>query len=420
MFKKIASDSLVYFLGAFFNQLSGFIVVVLLMRHVSVDLFGIYSYAAAIVMMFTVLADGGISQYVVKQINQGREAVPVLYRRFQGVQLLVSLVIMVLMLVTAIFFNSRREAVLICLLGAGALLSGYLTTAFSFFIAAGERWIIFGRDVVFGVSRLCLVSIGVYANLPLEYFCAIAIFAQVAILCYVMLVRRRRSLHYLLTFTLNFGALGKVAQEALPYTMLTLMNIVYNKIDVFMLKRLSTQFEVGYYAGATQFIYPFMFVSSAVMAAIFPMLTQHLGARKKFDSIHSLSTYILGGVGLMMSVSLFVLSPLFYEYFFGHKFDGSLPIYRILVWYLALVFFYGGYSNTIVARGGVRFLLGLNIIMILVNVVGNALVIPGYGARGAAMVTIGCEVLILLVLVAYYEFLMPNGRRGGRFLRKGA
>lgn len=406
MLKKIASDSFVYFLGAFFNQVAGFVVVILLMRNLGVGLFGVYSYAAAVVMLFSVLADGGISQFIVKQVNAGIEPIPVLYRRFQSFQMGVSIAILGMLLIVAFGFHSAREAILICLIGAATVLSGYLTTAFSFFIAAGERWIIFGRDVVFGISRLILVMIGVYSDLSLEYFCAITVLAQLAILVFVLVIRQRRELSYLLSFRWNFDGIGKLALAALPYTMLALVNIVYNKIDVILLKGLSTPVEVGYYAGATQFVYPFMFVSSAIMAAIYPMLTRSLGNRSEFDKVHYISTVIMGAIGVIMSGFLYLCSTFFYPYFFSHQYDGSLPIYRILVWYLALVFFYGGYSNTIVANGGVRFLVKLNTLMILANLVANYVVIPQFGAYGAAIVTICCELLILVVLVVYYEGFM--------------
>jgi O-antigen/teichoic acid export membrane protein len=421
MFKRIASDSLVYFIGAFFNQLSGFVVVVLLMRHFSVDLFGMYSYAAAVVMLFTVLADGGIGQYIVKQINSSGVPLPILYRRFQSLQLMISAAILVLLTITAAVFNKPREAGLIWLLGGGPVLSGFLSTAFSFFIAQGARWIIFSRDLIFGLSRLILVGAGIYHNLSLEYFCAIAIAAQLAILVFLIAARNRKSLNYLFTFTKDIGPIVEIARAALPYTLLTLMNVVYNKIDVFMLKRLSNEYEVGVYAGATQFIYPFMFVSSALMSAIYPMLTRNLTVRDAFDKIHAMSTYILGAIGLLMSGFLFLASPVFYDYFFAHKYDAALPIYRILVWYLALVFFYGGYSNTIVAKGGVKFLLALNVVMIAVNVIGNVFAIPLYGAVGAAIVTISCEIIILLILVVYYECFIRHawtGRTG--FFGRGA
>lgn len=403
MFKKIASDSFVYLLGSFFNQLAGLVVVVLLMRNIEVELFGLYSYAAAVVMLFSVLADGGISQYIIRQLHGSTESIQRLYRRFQAFQVIVSLSILFMILIVALGFHDAREAILICLLGAATIVSGYLTTTFSFFIAAGERWIVFGRDIIFGLSRLLLAAIGIYADLTLEYFCAITVLAQLAILVFVLVVRKRRSIGYLLTFRWDFEGMGRLALAALPYTLLALVNIVYNKLDVIMLKRLSTQFEVGYYAGATQFVYPFMFVSSAIMAAIYPMLSRSLGVKSAFDKIHYASTLIMGSIGLAMSTSLYLFSSLFYNFLFDQKYDGSLPVYQILVWYLALVFFYGGYSNTIIAKGGVRFLLGFNAVMVLVNATANYLVIPQFGAKGAAVVTIGCELLILIVLVIYYE-----------------
>jgi O-antigen/teichoic acid export membrane protein len=421
MFKKIAADSVVYFLGALFNQAAGFLVAVVLMRHLRVDAFGSYSFAAAIVMLFAVLSDGGLSQYVVKQINAGKEALPVLYRRFQGVQVLVSLALLAAMAVAALVMRASGEGALVLLLGLAVVVSCYMTTAFSFFLAQGERWIIFQRDVIFGVARLAFFGLGILADWSLEYLCATGAMAQIVVLGFLLIVRRRRALGYLLTFSLDLRPLKQLVLEAFPYTLLTLVNILYNKIDVLMLKHLASEQEVGYYAGATQFVFPFMFISTALMSAICPMLTRSLGQRDAFNRIHLIATAVLGGCGVLLSLSLFLASPMFYQLFFGDKFNQSLPVYQILVWYLALVFCYGGYSNTIVAKGGVRFLLALNAVMVLVNVAVNYVAIPRYGALGAAVVTIACEVVVMLVLVSYSEWWMPRAHaRGATLLSKGA
>ena len=166
--------------------------------------------------------------------------------------------------------------------------------------------------------------------------------------------------------------------------------------------------EVGYYSGATRFIYPFMFISGAFMTAIFPKLAKHSEEKDKFKSIQNLALYYLGGIGVILSTSLYLGSDLIFQLFFSDKYDASIPVFKILVWYLAIVFIYGPISNSLVAKNKVVFLVYLNLIMIVLNVAMNFFLIPVYGAKGAAMATIICEVLILVSAMIYWKGIEPR------------
>jgi O-antigen/teichoic acid export membrane protein len=180
-------------------------------------------------------------------------------------------------------------------------------------------------------------------------------------------------------------------------------NVIYNKIDIIMLEKMTGSIEVGYYSGATRFIYPFMFISGAFMTAIFPSLAKHAEDKDKFRSIQYLALYYLGGIGILLSTFLFLGSELLFQLFFDHKYDESIPVFKILVWYLAIVFIYGSISNNLVAKNKIRFLVYLNLIMIILNVTLNFFLIPVYGAKGAAIATIVCELLILVSAGVYWR-----------------
>ncbi|OYZ27636.1 MAG: hypothetical protein B7Y24_17355, partial [Sphingobacteriales bacterium 16-39-50] len=167
--------------------------------------------------------------------------------------------------------------------------------------------------------------------------------------------------------------------------------------------------EVGYYSGATKFIYPFMFISGAFMTAIFPKLAKHSEEMDKFRSIQNLALYYLGGIGIVLSTSLYLGADLIFQLFFVDKYDDSIPVFKILVWYLSIVFIYGPISNSLVAKNKIVFLVYLNLIMIVLNIAMNFFLIPAYGAKGAAMATIICEILILGSAIIYWK-IIDNGQ----------
>jgi O-antigen/teichoic acid export membrane protein len=359
----------------------------------------------AIVAILSFIADGGISQFIIKELSQCRslDEQARFYRNSQGVQLITSIVILTLTIATASFININGEFVLILLLGSGAALSGYLTNSFLYFVANQNIRFIFIKDLITAAARVALTLIGVFYKLPITYFCAINLIIACLLLLFIIRLKRNFKFQHLLEFSLNSNFLVRFLNSSWPYTLTALFNIFYNKIDILILKNIADINQVAYYAGATQFIYPFMFISSALITALYPMLSKNAHTNHDFENIRRLSTYILCIVGLSLSVFLFFSSNFFFEMAFKGKFDNSLPVFKMLVWYLAIVFLYGSYSNPIMAKNGIKFLLMLNITMVFVKVFINIMLIPLYGALGASFSSIICELVICVAMISYYH-----------------
>ena len=139
------------------------------------------------------------------------------------------------------------------------------------------------------------------------------------------------------------------------------------------------------------------------MPAIFPKLAKHAEEKEKFKSFQNLALYYLGGIGILLILSLYLSSDFIFQLFFKNKYDASIPVFKVLVWYLVIVFIYGPISNSLVVKNKVIFLVYLNLFMIAVNVALNFFLIPVYGAKGAAIATIICEILILVSAVLYWR-----------------
>jgi O-antigen/teichoic acid export membrane protein len=107
----------------------------------------------------------------------------------------------------------------------------------------------------------------------------------------------------------------------------------------------------------------------------------------------------MGSAGLLLSLFLFFAAEYFFHAFFGPKFDASVPVYKVMVWYLFIVFSYGTFSNIVVAKGYAFLMFKVTLVMLALKLVLNYLFLPQYGAVGAAIVTLICETLLCLVVV---------------------
>lgn len=410
MRKQLLKDSAVYLSGSLIVQVMGFIGLVLLMRFLPVSEYGKYIYIVEFISIFAFFSDGGFTQHIIKEASLSPESAHSIYSKAQSAQIIISGIMLILILLIAYPTNSKQDFYFLTIFGSSMVISAFFAPMLAILIAAGRKDLIFYKDVTVSIFRLLYIVSGIIIKAPVEFFIWSGFINCVILLLFFLHIRHRKHFTFLFIGKINLAGSIPFIRGGLLFTILMAANILYNKIDVIMLEKMLGSAEVGFYSGATRFIYPFMFISSAFMTAIFPSLVKHSNDGNKFKSIQYLGLYYLGGIGVSLSTFLYFAATFIFHTFFHNKFDDSIPVFKVLVWYLAIVFIYGSISNNLVAKNKVKFLVYLNLIMMIVNIFLNLLLIPKLGAKGAAIATIICELMILIATCLYWRSMIISDR----------
>ena len=401
MRKQLLKDSAIYMSGSIIVQILGFIGLVSLMRFLPVAEYGKYTYIIEFISIFAFFSDGGFTQHIIKESSQNPGSEDKIYSKAQSAQLLISGTMLVLILSISYAVNTITDFYYLSVFGLSVVVSAWFSPMLAILIASGRKDLIFYKDVSLSVIRIVFILLGIYFKASFSYFIFLGFLNGIVLLILYLYIRGQQDFKRILNFKLSIADSFGFIRHGFLFTILMAANVIYSKIDIIMLEKMIGSVEVGYYSGATKFIYPFMFISSAFMTAIFPKLAKHSEEKDKFRNIQITAVYYLGGIGIFLSISLYLGAEIIFQLFFSDKYDNSIPIFKILVWFLAIVFLYGPISNSLVAKNRIKFLAYLNLFMIILNVVLNFILIPDYGAKGAAMTTIVCEILILLGTVFY-------------------
>jgi O-antigen/teichoic acid export membrane protein len=377
--------------------------MIFLMRFLPVSAYGKYTYIIEFISIFAFFSDGGFTQHIIKESSQNPDEIKNIYAKAQSAQLLISALMLILMVLISYPTNTIQDFYYLLIFGLSVVISAWFAPMLAILISAGRKDLIFFKDVTLSVLRLLFIFLGIYLNASIAYFIYLGFINCIVLGLLFLYVSYQPSFKTILRFKLSVSNSLSFVKNGFLFTILMAANVIYNKIDVVMLEKISGSTEVGFYSGATKFIYPFMFISGAFMTAIFPKLVKHNTENDQFKSIQKLGLYYLGGIGILLSTTLYIASDFIFPFFFQEKYDHSVPVFKILVWYLAIVFLYGTISNSLVAKNKVLFLVYLNLLMIVLNVALNFILIPLRGAEGAAISTIICEVLILGVAVIYWR-----------------
>lgn len=415
MQRQLLRDSATYISGSIIMQVLGFTGLLLLMNYLPVAEYGKYIYIIEFISIFAFFADGGFTQLVVRETSQNSTDVKVIYSRAQSAQVLISAFMLALIVLISYPLNSPEDFCFLLIYGLSVVITAYFSPMLAILVASGRKDLIFYKDVTLALAKLLFMTLGILLEQSIIYFIFLGFLNCIVLFLLYLYTRLKKEFTYFFrTKTDISGSLGFMKQGLLFTTLMT-ANVIYNKIDIIMLEKMVGSAEVGYYSGATRFIYPFMFISTAFMTAVFPTLAKYAQDKESFNKIQYTALYYLGGIGIILSTGLFLSADLIFNIFFDDKYDASIPVFKVLVWYLALVFIYGSLSNNLVAKNKVRFLVWLNIVMIGLNIGINFFLIPVHGALGAAIATIICEILILIAASIYYlrgergEWGMGNG-----------
>ena len=408
MRRQLLKDSAVYIGGSVIVQILGFTGLIFLMQFLPVSEYGKYIYIIEFISIFAFFSDGGFTQHIIKESSQNPDKIQSIYSKAQSAQLLISAAMLLLILSISYVSNSVNDFYYLSVFGLSVVISACFAPMLAIFIASGRKDLIFYKDLSLSVLKLIFMLAGIYYQAPLAYFIFLGFINCFVLLILLLYIRYKKEFTYLFELKLDLSGSMTFIKQGFLFTVLMAANVIYSKIDIIMLEKMIGSVEVGYYSGATKFIYPFMFISGAFMTAVFPKLAKHSEEKDKFRNIQNTAVYYLGGIGVFLSILLYLGADIIFQLFFGDKYDNSIPIFKILVWFLAIVFIYGPISNSLVAKNRIKFLVYLNLFMIILNVVLNFILIPNYGARGAAMTTIVCEIMILVSTILYSKKLGVN------------
>jgi O-antigen/teichoic acid export membrane protein len=243
-------------------------------------------------------------------------------------------------------------------------------------------------------------------NAPLTAFAwaALAEALMVALLLLVMLSLRGPRLRKLRA---TLARAKTLLADSWPLIISSASILIYMKIDQIMLGEMLGDEAVGIYTAAARVSEVWYFIAVAVNASVRPSLIElrqhstqlfHQRLQKIFNLMVQCS--------VAMAALIALTAPLLITSLFGNDYFAAVPVLQIHVWAGVFVFLNNAVWAWYIienkqALANTRILLGLTL-----NVLLNLLLIPQYGATGAAVAT-----LVSRAFVSYFGQLLSADTR---------
>jgi O-antigen/teichoic acid export membrane protein len=194
--------------------------------------------------------------------------------------------------------------------------------------------------------------------------------------------------------------LRQLVRIGLPVGISGVLVIAYARIDQLLVFGIAGDVDAGYYGAIYHMLEQSHFVPISVLTTVAPIFAASWPhARERLTRVVSLAVELLliaalGGLAFAITAATPVIRLVF-----GEDFVPAAPGLPVLA--AAFVFISIGYvtTNVLIVAGKTRAMVVISAIALVVNVIGNVLLVPSLGFLGAAWITLVTEVIVVGISV---------------------
>ena len=282
-------------------------------------------------------------------------------------------------------------------LSSAVLPSTWLAYSDAAFLALEQTPPIAVASLVEHAAKVGLGLAALLAGYGLDTVLAAAVAGRVAACAVSIVLLRRRGVRICLRTGL--ASLRSLAVQAPVFALSAVCATLYWRIDVFLLSHLRDVSEVGYYTAAYRILDLVILLPQSLCQAMYPQLAAGL---RRAAPLWWLTLLTAPAAVVVTALASPVLRLLY-----GAEFLVAAPTLGILIW-TAVPYAWNRYHACLLVSAGLQQAdLAINASLLAVNVALNLALIPRYGPRGAAVVTLVTAICYGAAQLTYFTRRSP-------------
>lgn len=374
-----------------------FLAYLLLTNYLGPYRYGQFQFVLSYVTLFGVIIDFGIQQYIIKKISEDRTQAKKYFHNFLAVEIVLAALVFGAMVGIA-YFNGYEPIVIkaIMLAGLGAAVHGltypFLAVITSFYDLKKAAFLNFLASLVnvtmifatiwFGGGIIMLTSQQV-------------IYATLAVIIYYHFIQKHIGKPDIIRGVLGAdrSLIKLILKAAIPFAVLVGFSTLYNRLDIILITKFLGYTQTGLYTAAYKFFDLLAFFPAVVSHALYPLFATLMVENKLAEIRTTLEKYLrfmaalafpIGVGGSILAAQIIgILSP---------EYKDAAPVLAVLVWAPSILFMYI-VVNSLVISQLTKFAMIITGVNVVINVVGNIILLPRIGIVGAAIMTLVSEFL---------------------------
>lgn len=400
--------------GKIIQSVIQLIVGMLTARYLGPSNYGLINYAASIVAFFVPVMQLGLQATLVQEYVD----TPQQEGKIIGTQLVMNMVAAVACMIGVVSFAAVANAgetttIIVCAL--------YSASMFFQAIEMLQYWFqsrlkskysslaMLGAYIVVSAYKIYLLVFG-----KSVYWFAFSHAVEYGVTGLLLLLAYKRVGTQKISFSGDI--LKRMYSKSKHYIVAMLMVVVYGRIGSILLTQIFGETENGFYAAAVTCVAITNFVFLAIIDSARPVVLEslkesHEAFEKNVSRVYALTTWL----SLAQSVGFTLFAGLVVKVLYGEEYLPTIPVLQILVWNSA--FSYMGYVRNIWILGEQKHnvLWIINLCGAVASVLLNVLLIPVWGACGAAVASVATQIFTNFIM----GYILKPIRRNNYLIIKG-
>lgn len=362
------------------------VVLIVIARYFGASTFGKYSYVLALYALLVPIASIGINSIIIKDILGSPEKersimMTALLARFLGGLLLV-------LLGGGLYLYNLTNINHYAAIGIGVAL---LFSSFQIY----ENWFYSNLSAsviakyrlvtlsIFSAAKLLSVWFDFgYSAILLVYFIEMTVTSS--ILFFVYWIKKGRIFAHI-DFLYAKNLLGRSKWLLLS----GFASAVYLKVDILMLSEMVSNESAGIYSIAARLSELWYFAAIALSTSVFPRMLEYSSLNnKRYQNLLQRTSDTLFYLGLTVAILVSIFAQYAIPILFGEGYQESSQILVVHIWGGVFIYMRALFSKWLIAENLLRYSLVTHLLGAVVNLGMNLLLIPKYGAMGAAYSTV--------------------------------
>lgn len=360
-----------------------------LTRYLGPTRLGIYNYALALVGLFTPFANFGLNQIVVRDLVNFNDA----KNEILGTAFVLKLVggILLFLLLPLGFYmlnpNENLAAIIVVIIAAGIIFQCFEVIEFWFQSQVESKYTVFAKSTALIVTS-CIKVFLIKIQAPLIAFVWTSLI-EILLITLFLIITYYKDGNNLIYWRYQFSQAKRLVRESWPLILTGVAITIYMKIDLIMLGNMLGSKTVGIYSSAVRISELWYFIPVAITSSVFPSIVKakQIDENLYYQRLQKLFNLMVF-TALIIAVPMTFLSGFVVTLLFGQEYLESAGVLSIHIWAAIFVFLGVAQGPWNITEGLQRLSLTRGLMGAGINVVLNFILIPQYGASGAAIATL--------------------------------
>lgn len=409
MLKAVLRNSSYLLLAQIFTKIASFFYTFFLARQLGVVEFGNYSVALSYFSVLSAVVDLGVSRFMIREVSKDSTRFLSLFVNSLVIRLVFSISLVFVFGLLLFITDPDKGRFMLSLIAAFTIIPQSVGLTFDAALIVKNKFKFSALGIlILNISTIILgiwlVLNGVGATGALVAVVTGHILYMVGVV-FSLLISTNDLKN--LASHIQKNTIKNIVKGSLLYGVMSMLGLIYFKVDTLLLAYLNGSFDAGVYSAAYRFLEGIIFIPAAFETAFFPVMSKLHSSRTFNFKLYLQSIGVLTLLSMPFVLSFWYVVPWLITNYLQADYQLSIAVVGILAWAVPFIFILAAQGAVLLSSEKyLRILLGVSLFNLLINIVGNLIFIPLYGVYAAAWMTVGSQFLAFIIYfsIIYYAF----------------